>query len=151
MSRRISRELAMKMLYQLQLRDDDMEEQLDVFLSEAGQLQGVEKEYFLDVVRGAMLNSKEIDRLIESNAKGWSLARMPKVDLAIMRLAIYELRYRNDIPWNVSINEAVELAKKYGGEQSKTFINGVLGKVAALLEVEKGEQHPQTPEGESNE
>ena len=55
-----------------------------------------------------------------------------------MRLAIYELLFRKDIPWNVSINEAVELAKKYGGDQSKTFINGVLGKVAASLQVTEG-------------
>lgn len=58
---------------------------------------------------------------------------MPKVDLAIMRLAVYELKYREDIPANVSINEAVELAKKYGGDQSKNFINGVLGKIVARL------------------
>ncbi len=151
MSRRVSRELAMKILYQFQMRNDDLEEQLDVFLSESEQLQGAEKEYFLDVVRGTMINSKEIDMLIEAHAKGWSLARMPKVDLAIMRLAIYELQYRKDIPWNVSINEAIELAKKYGGEQSKTFINGILGKVAARLEAQNGKRQPQTPEGEDNE
>ena len=63
---------------------------------------------------------------------------MPKVDLAIMRLAVYELSFRKDIPWNVSINEAVELSKKYGGEQSRTFINGILGKVVAQLNPNEG-------------
>lgn len=139
MSRRVSRELAMKLLYQFQLRDDDIHEQIELFLSEAEQpLEALEKEYFMDVVQGAMEKREEIDGLIQNHARGWSLERMPKVDLAIMRLAIYELRFRKDIPWNVSINEAVELAKKYGGDQSKTFINGVLGKVAASLQVSEG-------------
>lgn len=139
MSRRVSRELAMKLLYQFQLRDDDIHEQIDLFLSEIERpLEVLEREYFLDVVQGVMDKREEIDGLIQNYARGWSLERMPKVDLAIMRLAIYELLFRKDIPWNVSINEAVELAKKYGGDQSKTFINGVLGKVAASLQVTEG-------------
>jgi len=129
----------MKLLYQFQLRDDDIQDQIDLFLSEVEQpLEGAEKEYFLSVVQGAVEKKGEIDELIQNHAKGWTLERMPKVDLAIMRLAIYELQYRKDIPWNVSINEAVELAKKYGGDQSKTFINGVLGKVAASLQNVEG-------------
>ncbi|NLN65358.1 MAG: transcription antitermination factor NusB [Clostridiaceae bacterium] len=137
MSRRASRELAMKLLYQFQLRDDDIDEQVMLFLSEE-KLEGTETEYFLDVVHGVMEKKDEIDSLIENHARGWSLERMPKVDLAIMRLAIYELRFREDIPWNVSINEAVELAKKYGGDQSKSFINGVLGKIVASLQAVEG-------------
>lgn len=129
----------MKLLYQFQLRDDDIHEQIDLFLSEIERpLEVLEREYFLDVVQGVMDKREEIDGLIQNYARGWSLERMPKVDLAIMRLAIYELLFRKDIPWNVSINEAVELAKKYGGDQSKTFINGVLGKVAASLQVTEG-------------
>lgn len=125
----------MKLLYQFQLRDDDIQEQIELFLSEVEKpLEDAEKEYFLGVVQGAMEKKNQIDTLIQNHAKGWTLERMPKVDLAIMRLTIYELQYRKDIPWNVSINEAVELAKKYGGDQSKTFINGVLGKVAASLQ-----------------
>jgi len=121
----------MKLLYQFQLRDDDIEEQIELFLSEIENLDNLEKDYFLDIVRGTTGRLAEIDKLIEDHAKGWSLERMPKVDLAIMRLA--------NIPWNVSINEAVELAKKYGGEQSKAFINGILGKVVADLKPD-GEQ-----------
>lgn len=139
MSRRVSRELAMKLLFQFQLRDDDIQEQIALFFSELEQpIEGSEKEYFLDIVQGVMEKKDEIDGLIQNHARGWSLDRMPKVDLAIMRLAIYELKFRQDIPWNVSINEAVELAKKYGGDQSKTFINGVLGKVAASLQTVEG-------------
>jgi len=128
----------MKLLYQFQLRDDNIEEQIELFLAETEKLENLEKDYFLDVVHGVTENLTEIDSLIKNHAKGWSLERMPKVDLAIMRLAVYELSFRKDIPWNVSINEAVELSKKYGGEQSKTFINGILGKVVAQLNPNEG-------------
>jgi N utilization substance protein B len=116
LSRRISREHAMKLLYQFQIRSDDIQEQIECFLSESEEnTTDIDKDYFLDVVYGVMNNLSDIDSLIKKHAKGWSVERMPKVDLAIMRLAIYELLFRKDIPWNVSINEAVELAKKYGG------------------------------------
>lgn len=134
MSRRVSRENAMKLLYQFQLRDDDIDEQISLFLNETEGLEQLDKEFFLDVLHGVVNNKEEIDSLIQSHAKGWGLERMPKVDLAIMRLAVYELKYRKDIPANVSINEAVELAKKYCGEQSKNFINGVLGKIVTRLQ-----------------
>ena len=140
MSRRISREHAMKLLYQFQIRSDDIQEQIECFLSESEEnTTDIDKDYFLDVVYGVMNNLSDIDSLIKKHAKGWSVERLPKVDLAIMRLAIYELLFRKDIPWNVSINEAVELAKKYGGDQSKSFINGVLGKVSAQLHMVDGE------------
>jgi len=134
LSRRISRENAMKLLYQFQLRDDDIDEQIGLFLNETEGLEQLDKEFFLDVLHGVVNNKEEIDSIIQSHAKGWGLERMPKVDLAIMRLAVYELKYRKDIPVNVSINEAVELAKKYGGDQSRNFINGVLGKVVTRLQ-----------------
>jgi len=134
LSRRITRESAMKLLYQFQLRDDDIEEQISLFLDETEGLENLDKEFFLDVIHGVINNKEEIDGLIQTHSKGWKLERMPKVDLAIMRLAVYELKYRKDIPMNVSINEAVELAKKYGGEQSKNFINGVLGKIVTKLQ-----------------
>ena len=112
MSRRITRESAMKLLYQFQLRDDDIDEQISLFLDETEDLENLDKDFFLDVVHGVLKNKEEIDQLIQTYSKGWKLERMPKVDLAIMRLAVYELKYRDDIPMNVSINEAVELAKK---------------------------------------
>jgi N utilization substance protein B len=70
----------------------------------------------------------EIDRLIEENSTGWKIGRIGKVELSILRLAIYELRYDDDIPEKVAINEAVELAKKYGQDQAGAFVNGVLAK-----------------------
>ncbi|NLW02434.1 MAG: transcription antitermination factor NusB [Clostridiaceae bacterium] len=129
MGRRLAREHAMKLLYQAQIRKDDLDDQVQTYMEEEMIPESPEREYIEDVVRGAVEKQDEIDSIISRHAKGWSISRMPKVDLAIMRLCIYELRYRRDIPVNVSINEAVELAKKYSGEQSKTFVNGVLGKV----------------------
>ncbi|MDO4616520.1 MAG: transcription antitermination factor NusB [Lachnospiraceae bacterium] len=72
----------------------------------------------------------EIDELINSSSKGWKTGRMNKVDLSILRLAAYEVKYDDRVPVGVAINEAVELAKKYGGDNSPAFINGVLGKIA---------------------
>lgn len=133
MGRREARENAMKLLYQIQIQKDDIKEQIEMFLEE-NQITGEsDREYLLDVVNGVVEKTAELDELIAQHAKDWSIQRMPKVDLAIMRLSCYEMKYRDDIPVNVSINEAVEMAKKYSGDQSKTFVNGVLGKVYVEL------------------
>ena len=73
---------------------------------------------------------EEIDRLLNTASKGWKTARMNKVDLTILRLAVYEMKWDDEVPEGVAINEAVELAKKFGGDSSSSFVNGVLGKVA---------------------
>lgn len=139
MGRRQAREHAMKLLYQVQIRKDDLDDQIQTYMEEEAILESPEREYIEDVVKGAVNRQDEIDGIISHHAKGWTISRMPKVDLAIMRLCIYEMRWRKDIPVNVSINEAVELAKKYSGEQSKTFVNGVLGKVWSEFSQETGE------------
>ena len=72
----------------------------------------------------------EIDELLNENAKGWKTARMNKVDLTILRLAVYEMKWDEDVPDGVAINEAVELAKRFGGESSSSFVNGILGKLS---------------------
>lgn len=72
----------------------------------------------------------EIDEIIESNSQDWSLARLPKVSLAILRLAVTEIKYIEDVPNGVAVNEAVELAKKYGTNEDASFINGILGTIA---------------------
>jgi len=131
----------MKLLYQAQIRKDDLEEQIQTYMEEEMILDPSERGYIEEVVRGTVEKQDEIDSIISRHAKGWSISRMPKVDLAIMRLSIYEMRYRKDIPVNVSINEAVELAKKYSGEQSRTFVNGVLGKVWSELSQEAQESN----------
>lgn len=129
MGRRETRENAMKLLYQIQIQRDDVDEQIDRYIEEQGIQEESEKAYILDVVHGVLDKQNAIDEILSHHAKGWTISRMPKVDLAIMRLSTYEMHYRKDIPVNVSINEAVEMAKKYSGEQSRVFINGVLGKV----------------------
>jgi N utilization substance protein B len=119
----------MKLIFQTMLQRDDIEEQISRFCEENQLAEGVELDYFLDVVRGVISHAEEIDERISRYSKGWMTSRMPKVDLSIMRLSSYEMAFRKDIPASVSINEAVELSKKYGDDHSKTFVNGVLAKV----------------------
>ncbi|MGI6049777.1 MAG: transcription antitermination factor NusB [Acetivibrionales bacterium] len=138
MGRRESRENAMKLLYQVQIQKDDIQEQIDRFIEEHEINDGQDREYLLNVVNGVIDKEMELDCLISNYARGWTISRMPKVDLAIMRLSCYEIKFRDDIPMNVSINEAVELAKKYSGEQSGTFVNGVLGKIFSQLSSQDG-------------
>lgn len=129
MGRRASREIAMKLLYQLEIQKGSREEQIRDVLDESD-LQESDRQYISDVVDGINNNMAAIDVIIEKYAKGWKLNRISKVDLSILRLSIYEISYRNDIPLSVSVNEAVELAKKYSGEEAGSFINGILGKIS---------------------
>ena len=85
------------------------------------------------LLKNAQDNAEAIDKLISDNLKGWAIHRLPKVSLAIMRLAVSEMLYSDEVPVGVSVNEAVELAKKYGTESDATYINGVLGAIARAL------------------
>ncbi|AUS96168.1 N utilization substance protein B [Clostridium thermosuccinogenes] len=134
MGRRASREIAMKLLYQLEFQKEDRDEQLNAVL-EDNSLTESDREYIKDVVYGVLNNISDIDKTIETNAKGWKINRISKVDLAILRLGIYEIGFREDIPYSVSVNEAVELAKKYSGEDAGSFVNGILGKVPKSKEL----------------
>lgn len=127
MSRRTARELAFKLIFQLEIQREDSEEQVATFF-EDNEASDKEKTYILDVIRGIKSNIKEIDKDIEKYLKGWKINRISKVDLSILRLAVYEIINRDDIPSSVSINEAIELAKKYSGEEAGAFVNGILGK-----------------------
>lgn len=131
MGRRASREIAMKLLYQLEIQRDSREEQISNTL-EQHDIKDKDREYILDIVDGVFNNKEDIDMAIEKYSKGWKLSRISKVDLAILRLSIYEICHRDDIPFNVSINEAVEMAKSYSGDESGSFVNGILGKIAKL-------------------
>lgn len=86
-----------------------------------------------EILRGVRENRVEIDQLISEKSRNWTISRMARVDLSILRMAIFELLYRSDIPRNVTINEAIEVAKKFGTEDSPAFINGILDEVAAGL------------------
>jgi len=128
MGRRTARELAFKLLFQTELQKSDIDEQIETFFQE-NEVEETQKEYILDIVRGARKEIAEIDKMFGKYLKGWKLGRLSKTDLSILRLAVYEILKREDIPQSVSINEAVELAKTYGTEESAAFINGVLGQV----------------------
>jgi len=128
MGRRTARELAFKLLFQMELQKSDIDEQIEVFFEE-NEAEEKQKKYIIDVVRGTRKEIAEIDKRVGKYLKGWKLGRLSKTDLSILRLAVYEILNRDDIPQNVSINEAVELAKTYGSEESAAFINGVLGQI----------------------
>lgn len=127
MGRRAAREMAMKLLYQFEIRKEPIEGQIETALAEH-KFKKENLEYITDVLYGVHKYKNSIDKAIEKYSKGWKLSRISKVDLSILRLAIYEIVFRDDIPLNVSINEAVELAKNYSGDESGAFINGILGR-----------------------
>ncbi len=126
MSRVAAREVLMKLLYERDIAGEYHSESFKN-LSEEFQLDENVEEYVKEILFSMDAEQGKIDDYIRKYAKGWSLERMARVDLAIIRLALYELLFMDDIPISVSINEAVELAKKYGNEKSSSFINGILG------------------------
>ena len=134
--RRLSREMALKTLFQIDLVNANLEETLK-YTFENGKFSDEIKEFTLILVKGAMINLSEIDKTIKNYTKNWSLERITNIDRNILRIAIYEILYLKDIPKSVSINEAVELAKKYGTKSSFSFVNGVLGKIDKDVKIMK--------------
>jgi N utilization substance protein B len=129
MGRRASREMAMKLLYQLEIQKGDREAQKKLFFEE-NTLAENDRAYVNDVIDGVFANLDYIEDIIEKYSKGWKISRISKIDLSIMRLSIYEICFRDDIPFSVSVNEAVELAKKYSSDDAGSFINGILSKMS---------------------
>ncbi len=129
MNRSQIRELAFKLLYQIEIQKEISDEDMELFFENNNITSEEAKSYIKDVVKGTSTNSQEILELISNNLKkDWNLERITKVNLALLKLAIYEIKYK-DIPFKVAINEAVELAKKYGEETSPVFINGILASI----------------------
>jgi N utilization substance protein B len=128
MGRRASREMAMKLLFQFEFQKEDIESQKKLFFDE-NKIPEKDKSYINDVIDGVRNNLDFINKLIETHSKGWKISRISKIDLSIMRLSIYEICFRYDIPYSVSVNEAVELAKKYSGDEAGSFVNGILSKI----------------------
>jgi len=126
--RRLSREMSLKVLFQIDLVNTNIEEVLK-YTFEDGKLSDEVREFTLILVKGVLSNLSEIDKVINNYTNNWSLERITNIDRNILRMAIYEILYLNNIPKSVSINEAVELAKKYGTKSSFSFVNGVLGKI----------------------
>ncbi len=129
MSRKKARDNAFKCIYELEFDNEKNIEKLLEFCYLENENQSDEKKYIDEVVSGVNKNIEKIDSIILSKLKNWSMDRIAKIDLAILRLAIYEIMYMDDIPVKVTANEAVELAKLYGNNDSKSFVNGVIAKV----------------------
>lgn len=130
MNRSEMREQAFKIMYSLEIqKNENLEEQLGLYI-ESNEIKDESAiEYIKDAVLGIEENKKEILANIEKNLKkDWKIERISKIDLVILKLAIYEIKYK-EIPYKVVINEAVELAKKYGEDNSKNFVNGILASI----------------------
>lgn len=129
MSRKNARENAFKCIYEYEFNKEKDIEKLLASCYEENNCSELEKEYIEEVTKGLVENIDDVDKVILKNLKNWSFERIAKIDLAILRLAIYEMNYIDNIPLKVSANEAVELAKIYGNTDSKSFVNGLLAKV----------------------
>ncbi len=134
--RRRSRELALQVLFHLEFSEDDPAIAFDLICDDFGASEDV-RPFSNELVLGVCAHLKEVDSLIAKASKNWRLERIAKVDRCILRLAVYELLYRDDIPPKVSINEAVDLGKKFGTEESGGFINGILDKIYNNVTTEK--------------
>ncbi|WP_459499514.1 N utilization substance protein NusB [Bacillus sp. C1] len=130
MKRRTARERAMQALYQM-----DITGELEPKVAVENTLEeGEETNEFLEsLVVGFVEHKEEIDEVIRQNLKKWKLERISIVDRSILRLAVYEMKYMEEIPHNVTINEAIEIAKTFGDEESRRFINGVLSNIKDTL------------------
>ena len=127
MQRTAMRELAFKLVYEMEVQKD--ENQIDIFLENNEITDEKVIEYLKDIQKGIIEHSEEIDNLIKNNLKEtWSLNRISKINLSLIKIAIYEMIYKN-LPYKVAINEVVELAKKYADDSAPVFINGILASV----------------------
>ena len=135
MKRSAIRELTFRLIYSLEIQKvEDLEEQIELYMQCNDIEEDDAKEYIKDAIWGIKENNIEIQGLIEKNLKAdWKIDRISKIDLSLLKLAIYEIKYKK-IPYKVAINESLELAKKYGEETSKNFINGILASVVKELD-----------------
>ena len=137
--RRRARELAMQALFYMDSRNQSSQESIERFCDNFSPSPKT-KPFFIKLVDGVLNVQAEIDSLIEQHSKNWKINRMSLVDRNVMRIAIYELIYCADIPAKVSINEAVDIGKKFGTEESGAFINGILDSIRMAME--KGDIAP---------
>ena len=127
MNRRKSRETAMKLSYEMSIKKDGVEEVLENFKENTdSDLNELDMEYITRVLKGVENNTEDLDKKIEEKLINWKLNRLSKIDLAILRISVYELLFEKDIPNRVSVNEAIELAKTFSPDATGGFINAVL-------------------------
>lgn len=162
MKRRLGRELAVQCLYQIEMNAAGVEDALEVAFREAKDEEGESgirleeradaeetlRAYTRELVAGTLARKEEIDRLIAESLKGWRVERLSRVDRQILRLAVFELMERDDVPPKAAINEAIEIAKHFGTEESGKFVNGVLGQIVRKLEGIPAERQADSKEGE---
>lgn len=131
MSRRELREQVFKLLFRTEFHEaGELGDQLVMFIEDLDKKEEKDTTYIQDKFQKILMHLDEIDERINEQAKGWKTSRMGKVDLTLIRLAVYEMKYEEDVPTGVAINEAVELAKSYGTDDSASFVNGILAKLA---------------------
>ncbi|MCB2288458.1 transcription antitermination factor NusB [Clostridium sp. CS001] len=130
MNRRKSREIAMKLLFEMSINKESYEDTIESFKENTDiDLNDIDIAYITKVLAGIHENGKEIDKSIEKHLIKWKLDRLSKMNLAILRISTYEILFEEEIPDRVSVNEGIELAKKYGEDSSPAFINGILAKM----------------------
>ncbi len=143
MRRRLARELAVQSLYQLRMNEVDIDHAIRMVIEEALQENEAELRQknedivpsdVKELVAGTEENLAAIDNLLTDYLKGWSMDRLSKVDREILRMGVYEMVFREDVPPKVVVNEAIEMSKIFGTEESGKFVNGVLGKMITELE-----------------
>ncbi len=131
MTRREIREHIFLMLFRKDFHEvSELEEQIELYIASLEKPSLEDYAYLTARFHNIIEHLEEIDKVLSEAASGWKLNRMGKVDLTILRLAVYEMRFDEDIPVKVAINEAVEMAKTFGGDETPSFINGVLAKLA---------------------
>ena len=129
MKRKRSREIAMELLFSMEISKNSYEETIECFVEDYEMdLKTIDLEYIKEVMKSVVDHKEEIDEIIKNSLINWTIDRVSKVNLTIVRLAIAEMLYINDVPEVVAINEAIELTKKYSDDKSVSFVNGALDK-----------------------
>ncbi|ANF97528.1 transcription antitermination factor NusB [Paenibacillus bovis] len=149
MKRRLAREITVQSLYQMEMNEVKAEEAIMILLEEAAADNESEvelsdeaqlKTYVLDVINGIWANKEAIDQLLVDYLQNWQVSRLSRVDRQILRLAVYEMVFTEGVPAKVAVNEAIELSKHFGTEESGKFVNGVLGKMIHDLDKLKSQK-----------
>lgn len=131
MTRREIRELIFKMVFRVEFHtEEEIPEQLRLFMDALDQAGEKDRAYIEHKVEDLLAHLTEIDEIIDASTTNWKTSRMAKVELTLIRLAVYEMKFEEGVPTGVAINEAVELAKAYGEDNSPAFVNGVLARIA---------------------
>lgn len=138
MQRSAMRELAFKLVYEMEIQKEKAEEQFEIFLENNDVTDKKVIEYLRDITEGIVKNENQINSLITNNLReNWSLNRISKINISLIKIAIYEMIYKN-LPYKVAINEVVELAKKYADDSAPVFINGILASVVKEKNLQDG-------------